>query len=111
MLTTIEDVPVLDLTTAKIIGDALFEHYPKWLWAIHVRDDGIAEIRNLNLSGHWHFDLDAKASHSASDLKTLSVRAGGEILERFRVARSKDAGLSKLEVLARDLSGNFRPDL
>jgi predicted enzyme related to lactoylglutathione lyase len=68
-------------------SELLQKHYPGYIWAVNVNSEktgGVMTIKNFSVSYQWgmilHLDkLDAK-------LKKV-VRAGGELLERGRMAR------------------------
>lgn len=80
------EVPIpegMDMNLMKQIGDKLFAHYPGYQWAVSVVK-GVVQVRNLNLSGKWGFVLLTKDIDP--DLKVV-MRAGGEILERYRLKR------------------------
>ena len=98
-------VAVLDYNTAKNMADVLHENYPGHLWAVTCEGEkGIATVRNLALSGEWGFVLHLKGFYSASSWAKDVVMAGGELLERFRLAR----GLANQEAIAavpNDFSG------
>lgn len=77
---------------AKNIAEVLHQHYPGHLWAVNVDiDNGIANVSNLRLSGNWGFvlhlgkilPLGYKSFHK------VIMQAGGEILERYRLARGR----------------------
>ena len=77
-----------DMILAKEIADTLTQHYGGWAWAVHVDGkNGVASIRNVQLSGTWGYVLKLVNMYSASDFRKDVVRAGGEILERFGVIR------------------------
>lgn len=79
-----------DMVMAKNIADALNNHYPGHLWAINVDGaNGIVTIMDLMLSGTWGYLLKIPAIYSESSFKQDVLRAGGEILERFRMARGR----------------------
>lgn len=86
------DAPQLsanDLTMAKHMADTLHQHYPGHLWAVTCDGTtGIATIRNLMLSGDWGFVLKLPAIYSASEWNKRVIMAGGEVLERYRIARA-----------------------
>ena len=50
---------------------------------------GLIEIRNMALSGNWGYILKIGEVYSMSSLERDAVRAGGEILERFAMARAQ----------------------
>lgn len=77
-----------DMILAKEIGDTLHNHYPGHLWAIEVDGpNGVANIRDLYLSGHMGYVLKLVNIYSASEFKKDVIRAGGELLERYRLDR------------------------
>lgn len=81
---------LLDMALAKDVADALNAQYPGHLWAVNCRgEDGIMTIHNLMLSGEWGYTLRLDKSYSASDLNRRAIMAGGEILERYKVARGR----------------------
>lgn len=92
-----------EVTLAKNIAAVLERHYPGYLWAVNVRgDQGIVTVHNLMLSGRWGFILKIK------DLDTnlnAVMRAGGEILERYRLSRSR-ANFDAILHVPRDFAGN-----
>lgn len=63
----------------------------------------------MYLSGNWGFQLRLPANYSASDFRRRVIRAGGELLERYRVTRGK-ADPDELAGLQRDFTGNLRAD-
>jgi hypothetical protein len=63
----------------------------------------MADIRNLALSGQWGYRLKLADFYSASEWKADVLRAGGEILERFRVARAKAS--DAINTLPLDVAG------
>lgn len=87
----VTDAPQLranDLVMAKEMADALHSAYPGHMWAVSV-DKGLADVRNLALSGNWGFRLKLDTIYSGSSFKKDVLRAGGELLERFNVARKR----------------------
>lgn len=82
-----------DMVMAKQIADVLGRHYPNHPWMVHVNGkQGIAVIRNRMLSGQWGYVLKLKDVISATDLDAKAMKAGGEILERFRLKRGQFNG-------------------
>jgi hypothetical protein len=78
-----------DMGLAKRVGEALHKHYPGYLWGVHVRSDqGVLMVYNLRLSGQWGFVLKLRDVYQDPTLKCV-MRAGGEILERYSLSRSK----------------------
>lgn len=100
-----------DLTCSKDIGEALFNAYPGHSWGVRVQShQGIATIHNLSLSGEWGFVLHLDKAFSASELRRKAIMAGGEILERFKVARGK-AVQDALASMSTDFTGRVLGDL
>jgi hypothetical protein len=79
-----------DFIMARNLAEALHRHYPNHLWGVNVEGrTGIISIKNLYLSGNWGYVLKMGAVYSISSLERDAVRAGGEILERFRMSRAQ----------------------
>lgn len=79
-----------DVAMAKQLSEVLQRHYPGHLWAVNVETrSGLITIRDMYLSGQWGYVLKIGAVYSASSLERDAVRAGGEILERFRMSRAQ----------------------
>lgn len=77
-----------DMVMAKEMADALHTAYPGHLWAVTCDGkSGMADVRNLFLSGQWGFRLKLHAIYSGSEFKREVIRAGGELLERFKLSR------------------------
>lgn len=88
-LTDNPNVVVNDFLLAKRMAEVLHKHYPGHLWAVTCEGQtGIATVRNLRLSGMWGFTLKLKNIQDDPTLKRV-VMAGGELLERYKVARGK----------------------
>lgn len=96
-----------DMLMAKDIADTLNNHYPGHLWAVNVDGpNGVANIRDLLLSGQMGYVLKLVNMFSASDFKRDVIRAGGEILERYRMTRGRlDEG--QYENLQTNFAGDF----
>ena len=89
---------------AKGMADVLHRNYPGHLWGVHVDSNGgIAVVRNLALSGNWGFILKIKDLHTDPTLKSV-MRAGGELLERYNLARGK-LKQDQIQDLKRDFRG------
>jgi hypothetical protein len=81
---------VLDQNMAKTLAEALTKAYPGHAWAVNVEGrTGLITIRDLYLSGQYGYVLKIGQVYSISSLERDAVRAGGEILERFRFDRSQ----------------------
>lgn len=98
-----------DLVVAKEMADTLHTAYPGHLWAVSV-DNGVAIVRNLNFAGNWGFRLYVEQAWSGSEFKKRVLRAGGEILERFRMARSR-LDWDKYAELPVNFAGRHTPEL
>lgn len=104
LLSDAPKVSLFELNLAKQMAEALHQHYPGHLWGVAVNEKtGMADIRNMALSGQWGYRLKLKDHYTASDWKKLVVNAGGEILERFKVARGK--ATDAINTLAVDRAG------
>lgn len=98
----VTDAPVVAaavLTLARSAAETLHKHYPGHLWAVgydnHAR---MLDVRNLALSGNWGFRIRVADVFSATDLDTQVMRAGGELLERYRVSRGRPGVAQALEL-------------
>jgi len=100
-----------DYVTAKNAADTLHKHYPGHLWAVAIdRAAHMLDVRNLALSGAWGFRISLDAVYSGTQFERMVMRAGGELLERYRVARRR-ADVDALAALPVDFAGHHRPDL
>lgn len=89
-LTSNPDVAANEMVIAREMADILHTTYPGHVWAVNVdRSGGVAHVRNLALSGQWGFVLRLPDIYSASEMRREVVRAGGEILERYRLKRGQ----------------------
>lgn len=89
-LSATPDINANDLIMSKTIAEALHAHYPGHLWAITCEGrTGLITIRDLYLSGQYGYVLKIGDVFSISDLVKRSILAGGEILERFKLARGR----------------------
>lgn len=107
LVTDRPDIAANDLVMAKTMSEVLNRHYPGHMWAVNVQGvQGIATIYNLALSGRWGFVLRLPDHYSASDFDRAIVNAGGELLERYRLARGKFSD-SAHAGLKTDFAGNI----
>lgn len=73
-----------DIGLAMEIANHLNAMYPGWLWAVSANhDNGIVQVRNLNLSDKWGFVLKIRDLKNTWTIKREAMLAGGELLERF----------------------------
>jgi hypothetical protein len=104
------DINANDYVMSMNMANTLHQHYPGHLWAVTCDGTkGIATVRNLGLSGKWGFVLKLKDHSTASDWDKRIVRAGGELLERYRLTRGK-LRIDEYGALNTDFSGNFTAD-
>lgn len=97
-------------TIAKDIIATLELHYPafKGLWRVTVDDaGGVVEIVNVALSGRWGFLM--HMNKIDPEMRKV-VRNAGELLERYKVSRSKRVDVDSLLILPRDFRGELVPD-
>lgn len=87
---------------SKNAADMLHKHYPGYLWGVNVDPQGgIMTVMNLTLSGEWGFII--KLAKLDPEYRAV-MRGGGEILERFRLSRSR-RGEDATRELKRDFKG------
>jgi len=87
-----------DVVLAKNAADLLEKHYPGYLWAVHVDSEGgVMNVKNHRISYKYGFRLMLKDVYQDPGLKCV-VRAGGEMLERARLARAGDKGVEVTHV-------------
>ena len=109
ILTDAPEITVNEFYLAKHAAELLHRHYPGYLWTVNV-NQGVLDVRNLNLDGQWGFTIKHVQSYSASDLDKKVMRAGGEILERYRQRRGTidEAAILALPV---NFAGRHSPEL
>lgn len=99
-----------DILMAKEMAEALHTTYPGHMWAVACDGSiGFADVRNLALSGNWGFRLKLKNIYSASEFRKDVIRAGGEILERYRLSRGR-LQIDQFSDLKTDFAGRFKAD-
>jgi hypothetical protein len=69
---------------------------------------GIASVYNLRLSGKWGFILKLRDIYGADGMKKV-IRAGGELLERYRMRRGT-FDVDAYAGLRTDFAGNHIAD-
>lgn len=100
-----------DILMAKEMAEALHSAYPGHMWAVSVDGQtGFADVRNLALSGNWGFRLRLDTIYTASEFKKRVLRAGGEILERYRLRRGAFNETQYSDV-PMDFAGRLKADL
>lgn len=93
---------------AARVGESLRNAYPGFRWAVTVTG-GLARIRNLDLSGRWGFDIPMEKLNADPMMKEI-IMAGGEILERYRLAR-QGANTDCIDELPRWQTGEAKGDV
>jgi hypothetical protein len=101
-------IQVNEFFLAKNAAELLHKHYPGHLWAVTV-DGCFLDVRNLYLDGKWGFRLSIPAIYSSSELDKRVMRAGGELLERYRQRRAH-ADEAALHTLPTNFAGLHTPD-
>lgn len=88
----------------KAIGGALVKHYPNRRWYVDVSIvGGVAKVLCPSISMLHGYTIHIK-SVTNDDLEKKAIRAGGEILERFKLSRNQGAEGGE-EFLLRDARG------
>lgn len=105
LLTDNPQVSANEHVMARNMAETLHRHYPGHLWAVNVQGS-VANVLNLSLSGRWGFTLHIPSQYSASDFDRQVMRAGGEILERYRLTRGRMRP-DDIESLPVDAAGNI----
>lgn len=77
-----------DMADAKFVGDALETAYPGYLWMVSSAR-GVISVKNGMLAQFGNYGMILDKSYSASNLKDLAIKAGGELLERCGLPRGK----------------------
>lgn len=94
-----------DEVVAKNIADVLEKQYPGYLWMVHVSvRTGLIDIKNMLLTGKYGYTIKLTGLFSWDSLRDKVIQAGGEILERYDMPRSRfDA--EKFGALERGFNG------
>ncbi|HKS73269.1 MAG TPA: hypothetical protein VJQ82_08730 [Terriglobales bacterium] len=85
---------VADIALCKMIYETLLEHYPNHPWLIGANSEsGAADIKLLytdprNPRTNWGYSLNLNSLVTHDERKRKIVRAGGELLERYGLARN-----------------------
>lgn len=77
------------------VTELLMKQYPGHPWACHV-GSGVITVRNMLLSGEFGYYIHLNRIHTDDDFNRKVTRAGGEILERFKLSRGE---LAEQEVM------------
>lgn len=81
----------------------LLKYYGGYIWDVHV-NAGVIKILNQTLSGKYGFILRISDYATSSELDRQLIRAGGEILERFRLKATR-RNEDRVQNLDRDFLG------
>lgn len=77
------DHTAIDQSIAESVGRMLHHHYRGHFWMVHVDSkQGVCLITIPVLLGNWKYKIPLTSLSEA-----MVVRAGGEILERFKIPR------------------------
>lgn len=76
-----------EIEESKRIAEMLHRHYPGHAWGVRCTG-GVAIVQNMALSGKWGFVLHSDKLQGP-DAEKRVMRAGGELLERYRISRAK----------------------
>lgn len=100
----------LQRTLALRVLLALDTAYPWYSphWSVGVNESGFLIVRNLALSGTWGFVLPMWSIDE--DMRAV-VRAGGELLERYRMSRSAPLDPDDLRERDRGPRGELIPEV
>ena len=110
LITATPDLGANDFVIAREMAEALHQAYPGHLWAVSCSGEtGMADVRNLMLSGSWGFRLKLKDIYSGSAFKKDVIKAGGELLERYRVARGR-FNAENMASMPVDFAGRLKAD-
>ena len=90
------------MITCRNIGDVLVKKYPGYTWMVKpYQDESAYQLFCLELSGEWGYVL--HHNKIDNDYKAV-VRAGGEILERYKLSRVR-LKQDHLQIAPKDFTG------
>lgn len=79
-----------EMGVCKQVGDELERAYPGWSWMVTVPPKGgVVQIRSMHMNPRYGFVVKLTQNYSASHLAKEAMRAGGELLERTGMPRSR----------------------
>ena len=87
-------VDLYDRELAGKIANKLNEHYPGHMWAVNVNSQETAQVCNIfdfAISSRYGYVLHLSTVENDPSLKCV-IKAGGEILERAKMARGMAKG-------------------
>ncbi len=88
IVTDLHQGTAMDMQMARAAAEALNAAYPGHLWAVSC-DGKFLDIKNFFLSGNWGYKIRVDFRFSQSELVRKVIHDGGELLERYRLARGK----------------------
>lgn len=78
-----------DIALVNEINRILHEHYPGWQWGVDIPPhQNMVYVRNLDLDPSGQVGMKCYKNSIDVNMKEI-VRAGGELLERYRMRRGK----------------------
>lgn len=93
----------------KDIADLLVKRYPGWAWAVQPQEfGGVINIYNIHLHTSYAYTI-VMDDIMNDPRRREAVRAGGEILRRFRMPDRMDP--ERLKEAPRDARGQCIPDI
>ena len=101
------NIAMANQAIARQVAETLEKHYPGHGWMVRANvETGIVQIYNLLLDGNWGFVLKIDALATDPSMK-LTIRAGGELLERYNLSRSA-LKVKEYESIKRDFKGDAK---
>lgn len=89
-LVVAEGVTANDLMVAGDISRELQRHYPGWNWGVDVNvRKGLIDIKCMDIDARFGYTIRVTGLYSWDSLRDKVKLAGGEILERYNMPRSR----------------------
>lgn len=100
----------IDQAICEQVAAVLIRHYPGHDWLVEAdRRKAFIDIRNICLDGQMGCRIPMSGYATSSELEKLAMRYGGEILERYNLARG-GLDAAALNDLPEDFAGRLRHD-
>lgn len=96
----------IEMWIAKNVGEALVKHYPNRQWGVDVDIPGsmvVIMCPSLCMDKGYHVAM--TDDRTIQDLQARAVHAGGEILERYGISRSRKFDPDIIESMDRYFTG------
>jgi hypothetical protein len=93
----------LELNLMKDLSELLCREYPGYAWMVGI-NQALVDIRLVSVVGSFGYTLHLTKFYSASERDDAVKRAGGELLERYRLRRGH-LNESELLSLRKDFAG------